>query len=65
MSDIPDGDRIRNLHSLLVLFGERYIHVSTEQALFDCKHSRDNMIAAFVAIVSIADDTPKIDCVDI
>lgn len=65
MSDTPDGDRITNLHALLVLFGERYIHVSTEQALFDCKHSRDNMIAAFVAIVNIADDTPKIDSVDI
>jgi len=61
MSD--DGiDLIRNIHSLLVLFGERYIHVSDEQALLDCKYSRDKMIAAFDAICSIAaaDDAPKI-----
>lgn len=64
MSDVPDDDRLTNLRALLVLFGERYIHVSTEQALFDCKHSRDNMIAAFVAIVNVADDTPKIECID-
>lgn len=53
---------IRNIHALLVLFGERYIHVSNEQALLDCKYSRDNMIAAFDAILSVAaiDDAPKI-----
>ena len=52
----------KNLHALLVLFGERYIHVSDEQALLDCKYSRDNMISAFDAILSIAitDDAPKI-----
>lgn len=53
---------IRNLRALLVLFGERYIHVSDEQAFLDCKYSRDNMIAAFDAILSVAavDDAPKI-----
>lgn len=56
-----DGSLIRNLRSLLVLFGERYIHVSDEQALFDCKYSRDKIIEAYVAILSmIADDAPKI-----
>jgi hypothetical protein len=60
MSD-TDGDILKNVHSLLILFGERYIHTSTEQALLDCQYSRENMIAAFDAIASIADDTPKIE----
>lgn len=53
---------VKNIHALLVLFGERYIHVSDEQALLDCKYSRENMVAAFDAILSIAaaDDAPKI-----
>lgn len=52
----------KSLRALLVLFGERYIHVSDEQALLDCKYSRDNMIAAFDAILTFApaDDAPKI-----
>ena len=61
MSD--DGnDLIRNIRALLVLFGERYIHVSDEQAMLDCKYSRDNMIAAFDAVLSVVavDDAPKI-----
>lgn len=58
-----DGERLRNIRALLVLFGERYIHVSAEQALFDCKYSRDNIISAFSAIVSIADDAPNEDTV--
>ena len=59
MSD-TDGERFRNLVALLVLFGERYIHVDDAQALHDCQHSRENMVAAFAAIVSIADDAPKL-----
>lgn len=59
MSD-TDGERFRNLVALLVLFGERYIHVDDAQALHDCQYSRDNMVAAFTAIVSIADDAPKL-----
>lgn len=47
-------DLTRDIYSLLVLFGERYIHVSEEQALLDCKYSRDSMIKAFSAIVRLA-----------
>jgi len=59
MSD-TDSERLRNLVALLVLFGERYIHVDDAQALYDCQHSRENMVAAYAAIVSIADDAPKL-----
>lgn len=61
MSD-DDIGLAKNIHSLLVLFGERYINVSDEQALLDCKYSRENMVAAFNAILSVSlpNDAPKI-----
>lgn len=59
MSD-TDGERFRNLVALLVLFGERYIHVDDVQALHDCQYGRENMVAAFAAILSMAGDEQKL-----
>ena len=45
-------EKIKNIYALLNLFGERYIHVDQEQAEFDVKYGREQMIDAFAAIVA-------------
>lgn len=36
--------------ALARLFGERYIHCGDEQAIFDTKNNRDEMVTCFVAL---------------
>jgi hypothetical protein len=39
--------------SLLELFGERYVFCDVEQAMLDAEYARENISAAFIAILNI------------
>lgn len=53
---MSDADKLSTLQSLLCLFGDRYIHVDDAQALHDCKYRRDDLVAAYTAILAILND---------
>lgn len=53
---MSDADKLSTLQALLCLFGERYIHIDDAQALHDCKYRRDDIVAAYTAIVAILND---------
>ena len=44
-----------SLYAILKLFGHRYIYCDTEQAVFDARTNREEMIAAYNAILMLAD----------
>lgn len=44
---------MENINALLKLFGERYIFCDNEQAVYDAQMNRDDMVAAFVAIMDV------------
>ena len=46
---------MEQIHALLKLFGERYIFNDLEQAKLDLDYSRDDMVAAFEAILSLTE----------
>lgn len=46
---------MEQIHALLKLFGERYIFTDLGQAKFDLEQNRDDMVAAFEAILGLTD----------
>lgn len=46
---------MEQIHALLKLFGERYIFTDLDQAKFDLEQNRDDMVAAFEAILGLTD----------
>ena len=43
---------MNDIYNLLKCFGERYINCDDEQAIFDAAHNREDLVAAFNAIVN-------------
>ena len=46
---------MEQIHALLKLFGERYIFTDLDQAKLDLEQNRDDMVAAFEAILGLTD----------
>ena len=40
-----------SIYAMLQLFGERYIHCSDEQAVFDAQYNRESMVESYAAIM--------------
>ena len=53
---MSDADKLTIIQSLLCLFGDRYIHIDDAQAQHDAKYRRDDLVAAYAAIMAILND---------
>ena len=50
---------MNNITALLKCFGERYINCDDEQAMFDAKYNREEMVLTFNAILHFAESEEK------